>query len=83
MYCSIVYYGGKGGRTFVLFLERVYLKGFCDISYEYSHQTAVLGDLGGFGEGIGMVLNTDRLSSPSLGVNLQSGIGIISNTKFQ
>ena len=30
------------------------------------------GDLGGFGElGIEMVLNTDRPSPPSLGVNLQ------------
>ena len=74
-------------ELFVLFLERAYLKNFCDISQpvtnESSHHLAVFGDLGGFGEGIGMVLNTDRPSSPSLGVNLQSGMGIILNTKYQ
>ena len=35
----------------------------------------MFGDLGGFGEGIEIVLKTDRASPPSLGVNLQHGAG--------
>ena len=43
------------------------------------------GDLGGFGElGIEMVLNTDRPSPPSLGVNLQNyGCKIQIKTDFK
>ena len=72
MYCSIVYYRGKAGRTFRFVLERANFRDVSEIS-QYINIHIMFGDLGGFGEGIGIVLNTDRSSPPSLGVNLVTG----------